>query len=165
MVDVVQVGDDGAGTRSVGWHCWHCPLIFLAAGTPPPPPLSAAALSSSSCQYCAHCALCSIMLLCPPCPGGTIWVKATRRCSQHQSTNPSPKNLHLQCITMQCTNPPITNAQAPMQCIAMVPLHQHQCSFLVKKQRSIKRMLYDSKSLDAPGKSLGAPGRTLRETI
>ena len=34
VVDVVQLGDDGAGTRSVGWHCWHCPLIFLAAGKP-----------------------------------------------------------------------------------------------------------------------------------
>ena len=77
VVDVVQLGDDGAGTRSVGWHCHSIVLSssWLLLANPPP---AAALASSSSCQYCAHCALCSIMLLCPPCPGGTIWVKATR---------------------------------------------------------------------------------------
>ena len=92
---------------------------WLLLPSPPSPPL-------------AHCVCCAALLHQPgvnivhthrasplqhdalppppalPCPGGTIWVKATR-CSSHQSTDPSPKPS---LAMHQCTNAP--TAPAPM---------------------------------------------------
>ena len=74
VVDVVQLGGDGAGTRSVGWHCHGIVLSssWLLATPPlhyPSPPVNIVhiVLCAASC--------CSAL---PALAGGTIWVKATR---------------------------------------------------------------------------------------
>ena len=43
------------------------------------------------------------MMLCPPCPGGTIWVKATR-CFSHQSFAKTFTNAMHQCSHCTSTN-------------------------------------------------------------
>ena len=108
-------GDDGAGTRSVGWHC---ALIFLAAPHP---------LLPSNCTICCtgssvnivHLAntlpgLCSMIL----CPGGTIWVKATRPSSRFKAPKPKPSPLH-------CTN--AHTAPAPMASLPPTLKYEANC--------------------------------------